>query len=91
MKGRWKRPISGMKWYKATKKDFAALPADVSAADPTAIGVTASCGGQPLLLERAAEGLARRQPRDLVDEHDVADALVAGERVGDQLPAAPRR
>ena len=28
MKGRWKRPISGMKWYKATKADFAALPAD---------------------------------------------------------------
>ena len=26
MKGRWKRPISGMKWYKAAKKDFAALP-----------------------------------------------------------------
>jgi predicted small metal-binding protein len=26
MKGRWKRPISGMKWYKQAKKDFAALP-----------------------------------------------------------------
>lgn len=26
MKGRWKRPISGMKWYRAAKKDFAALP-----------------------------------------------------------------
>lgn len=26
MKGRWKRPISGMKWYRNTKKDFAALP-----------------------------------------------------------------
>jgi predicted small metal-binding protein len=25
MKGRWKRPISGMKWYKQAKKDFAAL------------------------------------------------------------------
>ena len=28
MKGRWKRPISGMKWYKTAKKDFAALPED---------------------------------------------------------------
>ncbi len=27
MKGRWKRPLSGMKWYKATKREFAALPA----------------------------------------------------------------
>lgn len=26
MKGRWKRPVSGMKWYKATKREFAALP-----------------------------------------------------------------
>jgi hypothetical protein len=30
MKGRWKRPISGMKWYRTAKKDFAALPEDVS-------------------------------------------------------------
>ena len=28
MKGRWKHPISGMKWYKTTKRDFAALPED---------------------------------------------------------------
>jgi hypothetical protein len=28
MKGRWKRPISGMKWYKNAKRDFAALPDD---------------------------------------------------------------
>jgi predicted small metal-binding protein len=28
MKGRWKRPISGMSWYKNTKKEFAALPED---------------------------------------------------------------
>jgi hypothetical protein len=28
MKGRWKHPISGMKWYKNTKKEFAALPED---------------------------------------------------------------
>lgn len=26
MKGRWKRPISGMGWYRKVKKDFAALP-----------------------------------------------------------------
>lgn len=28
MKGRWKNPIKGMGWYKATKKEFAALPED---------------------------------------------------------------
>jgi hypothetical protein len=26
MKGRWKRPLSGMKWYRKTKRDFAGLP-----------------------------------------------------------------
>ena len=26
MKGRWKHPIKGMGWYRATKKEFAALP-----------------------------------------------------------------
>lgn len=28
MKGRWKKPISGMKWYRRAKRDFAALPDD---------------------------------------------------------------
>jgi hypothetical protein len=28
MKGRWKHPISGMGWYRKTKRDFAALPED---------------------------------------------------------------
>jgi len=28
MRGRWKNPISGLGWYRATKKAFAALPAD---------------------------------------------------------------
>lgn len=28
MKGRWKRPISGMKWYRQAKRDFASLPED---------------------------------------------------------------
>jgi predicted small metal-binding protein len=28
MKGRWKRPVSGMKWYRTAKRDFAALPVD---------------------------------------------------------------
>ena len=28
MKGRWRRPISGMGWYKKVKRDFAALPED---------------------------------------------------------------
>jgi len=31
MKGRWKRPISGMSWYRATKRNFADLPDDVGA------------------------------------------------------------
>ena len=28
MKGRWRRPVSGMSWYRKTKRDFAALPED---------------------------------------------------------------
>ncbi len=28
MKGRWKRPVSGLKWYRQAKRDFAALPDD---------------------------------------------------------------
>jgi hypothetical protein len=28
MKGRWKHPVSGMAWYKSTKRDFAASPED---------------------------------------------------------------
>lgn len=28
MKGRWKHPVAGMKWYKTAKRDFSALPAD---------------------------------------------------------------
>ena len=26
MKGRWRHPVSGMGWYRATKRAFAALP-----------------------------------------------------------------
>ena len=26
MKGRWKRPVSGMKWYRQVQRDFAARP-----------------------------------------------------------------
>ena len=26
MKGRWKHPVSGMKWYRDTKREFAARP-----------------------------------------------------------------
>ena len=26
MKARWRRPISGMKWYRQAKKDFAEIP-----------------------------------------------------------------
>jgi hypothetical protein len=28
MKGRWRNPIAGIGWYRATKRDFAALPED---------------------------------------------------------------
>jgi predicted small metal-binding protein len=28
MKARWKRPVSGMKWYRSTKREFAARAAD---------------------------------------------------------------
>ncbi|OWY63031.1 hypothetical protein B7486_55280 [cyanobacterium TDX16] len=28
MKARWRKPISGLKWYNQAKKDFAALPED---------------------------------------------------------------
>ncbi len=28
MQARWKNPLKGMGWYRQTKKDFAALPAD---------------------------------------------------------------
>ena len=28
MKARWRRPVSGLKWYKNAQRDFAALPAD---------------------------------------------------------------
>ena len=28
MKGRWKNPISGMGWYRRTKRDFAAVAED---------------------------------------------------------------
>jgi hypothetical protein len=28
MKGRWRHPLSGMAWYKQTKRDFAALSDD---------------------------------------------------------------
>ena len=32
MKGRWRNPIRGMGWYRQAKKDFAALPEDVTSA-----------------------------------------------------------
>jgi predicted small metal-binding protein len=28
MKGRWKNPVSGLAWYRKTKRNFAALPDD---------------------------------------------------------------
>jgi hypothetical protein len=31
MKGRWKRPVSGLKWYRQVQRDFAALPDDATA------------------------------------------------------------
>ena len=32
MKGRWKRPVSGLKWYRRVQRDFAALPAEAEVA-----------------------------------------------------------
>ena len=32
MKGRWKRPVSGMKWYRQVQRDFDALPTDAHTA-----------------------------------------------------------
>jgi len=31
MKGRWMRPVSGLKWYRRVQRDFAALPTDTGA------------------------------------------------------------
>jgi predicted small metal-binding protein len=28
MKGRWRRPVSGLKWYRRVQRDFDALPAE---------------------------------------------------------------
>ena len=28
MKGRWRRPLSGLSWYRATRREFAVLPYD---------------------------------------------------------------
>lgn len=30
MKARWRRPVSGMKWYRTVQRDFAALPSDAA-------------------------------------------------------------
>lgn len=30
MKGRWKNPIKGMGWYRQAKRDFAALPEELT-------------------------------------------------------------
>ena len=32
MKGRWKRPVSGMKWYRKAQRDFASAPETTGAA-----------------------------------------------------------
>jgi hypothetical protein len=31
MKGRWKRPVSGLKWYRQVQRDFAALASETGA------------------------------------------------------------
>ena len=31
MKGRWKRPVSGLKWYRRVQRDFDALPSETGA------------------------------------------------------------
>lgn len=30
MKRRWRRPVSGLKWYRQVQRDFATLPSDVA-------------------------------------------------------------
>jgi hypothetical protein len=30
MKARWRRPVSGMKWYRKVQHDFAALPTETA-------------------------------------------------------------
>ena len=30
MKSRWRRPVSGLKWYRQVQRDFAALPNDAT-------------------------------------------------------------
>jgi hypothetical protein len=30
MKGRWKRPVSGLKWYRQVQRDFARTPHDTT-------------------------------------------------------------
>ena len=32
MRSRWKRPVSGLKWYRQVQRDFAALPDQAAAA-----------------------------------------------------------
>ena len=34
MKGRWKHPVSGMKWYRQAQRDFAALPDEATTSQP---------------------------------------------------------
>ena len=29
MKARWRRPVSGLKWYRSVQRDFASLPDEV--------------------------------------------------------------
>jgi predicted small metal-binding protein len=38
MKGRWKNPLSGLSWYRGTKRAFAALPEDAGASSASAGG-----------------------------------------------------
>jgi predicted small metal-binding protein len=32
MKGRWRRPVSGLRWYRQVQRDFADLPEDAGVA-----------------------------------------------------------
>ena len=40
MKGRWRGPISGMGWYRATKREFAARPEQARALPTPMVGAT---------------------------------------------------
>ena len=52
MRGRWKRPISGLGWYRDVKREFAGLPDD---GDPVENFRQPACGLPALMAHWAAK------------------------------------